>query len=678
MLKFSLGPGIFHDRFCSDWEFLAEVPAHGIGKKFVPFFLPSSASLDRFVLLDSFAEVCNQMGGAQTQRWLVLPPKGQAACGRWVAQAISLHSRHQQGSVGSDVESGLALNGDIRPYLCLPDSQQVFLLLLIGLDLPAIEISLQGLRNRHRRVTDEQIGRQTIERVSVSMISQGADDDQSHGARPCRTTPQNWSNRLIVQLVPLASRKDGALVPGGGFILSQFLGGWKQAPVGLFSTFSHLFRVGIRLGRFVEADVLADSSDQHDTAIQKVKDRSIAEAGIDNGPEDSIFPCGDGIAPLAQAVEQSGTLCTQSLLRLPFPIVFHLLAVRAAGPGVCCPILLGCALPGFARPFGFSYRRSQVEGNRDGTRRPRGFPRPNQKHRLEKSQGVVQVGVKGRRERVSQNLRRPDSFSGLVAGCVVQRRNQRLTRAQEFWQVFDNGVEQGMRFPAALGEQAVLRRPTAKLPSQNADRSADRATAEADQQSQRMVFGATVCPVIRKAMPPTAQHFAKTEKQRHESPLLLRQHGKRVGPCACEAILTRDPLGKCRNDRFPVERDAMTFGDQSHNLGDVQRAAGAAEYVVYHVNLRHTLDLFRSARRSFLLRRPAQAAERIHLSLGNSFKDIDEVIAKVVWHGSSPLELRGEHTKRIAYVNIKLHTYAKRDKLECRTKVRPTEQGGEG
>src|SRR5437016_10015684 len=76
MLKFSLGPGIFHDRFCSDWEFLAEVPAHGIGKKLVPFFLPSSASLDRFVLLDSFAEVCNQMGGAQTQRWLVLPPKG--------------------------------------------------------------------------------------------------------------------------------------------------------------------------------------------------------------------------------------------------------------------------------------------------------------------------------------------------------------------------------------------------------------------------------------------------------------------------------------------------------------------------------------------------------------------------------------------------------------------------
>ena len=31
---------------------------------------------------------------------------------------------------------------------------------------------------------------------------------------------------------------------------------------------------------------------------------------------------------------------------------------------------------------------------------------------------------------------------------------------------------------------------------------------------------------------------------------------------------------------------------------------------------------------------------------------------------SSPLGLRGEHTKRIAYVNMKLHTYAKRDKLE--------------
>src|SRR3989442_15027629 len=122
MLNLSLGTGIFKDRFCGEWEFLAEVPAHVIGKNCVSFFLASGARLDRFVLLNFFAEVCNQMGGAQTRRRLVLPPEGEAARGRWVIQAVDLHSRHQQGSVGSDVESGLALNGDIRPYLCLPDS----------------------------------------------------------------------------------------------------------------------------------------------------------------------------------------------------------------------------------------------------------------------------------------------------------------------------------------------------------------------------------------------------------------------------------------------------------------------------------------------------------------------------------------------------------------------------
>jgi hypothetical protein len=58
-----------------------------------------------------------------------------------------------------------------------------------------------------------------------------------------------------------------------------------------------------------------------------------------------------------------------------------------------------------------------------------------------------------------------------------------------------------------------------------------------------MVFGATVCPVIQKAMLPAAQHFAQAWKQRHESPLLLGQHGKRVGRRACEAVLTCDPLG---------------------------------------------------------------------------------------------------------------------------------------
>jgi hypothetical protein len=54
----------------------------------------------------------------------------------------------------------------------------------------------------------------------------------------------------------------------------------------------------------VEAEVLANSSDQDDTAIQKAENSSIAKAGIDDGPDDSILPGGDALAPLAQGVEQ--------------------------------------------------------------------------------------------------------------------------------------------------------------------------------------------------------------------------------------------------------------------------------------------------------------------------------------------------------------------------------------
>ena len=47
--------------------------------------------------------------------------------------------------------------------------------------------------------------------------------------------------------------------------------------------------------------------------IQEAKDRSVAKAGIDDGPENSIFPCVNGIAPLPETVEQSCTLRTQAL-----------------------------------------------------------------------------------------------------------------------------------------------------------------------------------------------------------------------------------------------------------------------------------------------------------------------------------------------------------------------------
>jgi len=53
----------------------------------------------------------------------------------------------------------------------------------------------------------------------------------------------------------------------------------------------------------------------------------------------------------------------------------------------------------------------------------------------------------------------------------------------------------------------------------------------------------------------------------HGSPLRVRSYGKSAGTCARETILAGNPLGERRDDRFPIERDTMVFGDQGHNLG---------------------------------------------------------------------------------------------------------------
>ena len=109
--------------------------------------------------------------------------------------------------------------------------------------------------------------------------------------------------------------------------------------------------------------------------------------------------------------------------------------------------------------------------------------------------------------------------------------------------MLENGIEQGLWLPAALGEQPVFRGPIPELPSQYADGSADSATAQADPQSQGVFLGTTEGPMIRKATPP-APHLAQAGEPYHRSPLRLRQYGKRVGAGAHEAVSARDSLGE--------------------------------------------------------------------------------------------------------------------------------------
>ncbi len=57
MSNFLLGPGVVHDRSRRDGEFLAEVPAHDIGKKFGCLFRTLLICLQRVILVNLCSEV---------------------------------------------------------------------------------------------------------------------------------------------------------------------------------------------------------------------------------------------------------------------------------------------------------------------------------------------------------------------------------------------------------------------------------------------------------------------------------------------------------------------------------------------------------------------------------------------------------------------------------------------
>jgi hypothetical protein len=61
----------------------------------------------------------------------VFAPERESAGRRRGVQSIGFNGSHKQGRVSGDMEGRLSFNRGVVPHLCLPDSQQVFLVLLI-------------------------------------------------------------------------------------------------------------------------------------------------------------------------------------------------------------------------------------------------------------------------------------------------------------------------------------------------------------------------------------------------------------------------------------------------------------------------------------------------------------------------------------------------------------------
>jgi hypothetical protein len=107
------------------------------------------------------------------------------------------------------------------------------------------------------------------------------------------------------------------------------------------------------------------------------------------------------------------------------------------------------------------------------------------------------------------------------------------------------------------------------------------------------------------------------------------QKGEHVFARAPKAVASGHPLGEGRDERLAVDLGFEAALDPSEDLLDVKGLAGGGEYVISHINLRHTFfgDPAASAPNGLTGRRGSQPSNGLELSVQGTFDDFENGVA---------------------------------------------------
>src|SRR5215468_113200 len=262
------------------------------------------------------------------------------------------------------MEGGLTGDGLFRPNLSLSDTQQIFFFLLIDFDLPTIKVSLKNWNDIGSRIGNQQVSGLAVEPMPMRAIGPRRDDDQAQRKALSTTTPEQWADGFVAELVGASGGKDGSALPGNGVVVTQLFGCPQILAVDAAPAAA---RLSFRQSR--QVDVFTRASDQYGAFRDSAQHGAIAVAGIDNHPQDALSETGDGIQSRADLLNQNRSLSAETLLTAHVVILFpfwisgfvsHLRAVPIAGVRDWrrCFLL-----------FGFGYRGRKIEGDRNGAGR---------------------------------------------------------------------------------------------------------------------------------------------------------------------------------------------------------------------------------------------------------------------------------------------------------------------
>ena len=156
------------------------------------------------------------------------------------------------------MEGRLTGDGLFRPNLSLSDTQQIFLFLLIDFDLPTIEVSLENGNDIGSRIGHQQVSGLAVEAMPMSVIGQRRDDDQAQRKALSATTPEQWADGFVSELMRATGGKDGSALPGNGVVLTHVFGSSQILAVDAAPAAA---RLSFRQSR--QVDVFTRAADQY-------------------------------------------------------------------------------------------------------------------------------------------------------------------------------------------------------------------------------------------------------------------------------------------------------------------------------------------------------------------------------------------------------------------------------
>jgi len=191
--------------------------------------------------------------------------------------------------------------------LSLADSQQLFFIPEVDLDVLAPEIGLDDVLEGLARICTDEVSGFTIQEPGAFFrpIGQGSDGDQAQGeSGPCGA-PEKGCEGFYLELVQLTGGKDLKGLPGYRGVFSEGLRGGGEMAI---LAFTAPLGGGIGLRGIIELGVCPSSTDEGGAIREAFEDCGVSEAAVYGDPEGSFFVGLIGIEGLAQRLEASRTL----------------------------------------------------------------------------------------------------------------------------------------------------------------------------------------------------------------------------------------------------------------------------------------------------------------------------------------------------------------------------------